>query len=406
MNEKPILENLFVRSINLVILGVTFAAYLPYFLDPALRQLPWTSIALTIGLGLFYLFMSNIGWNRLVEYNTTSTLPGTILYFVIQIGIVMFLMSRNDGVYDNFWMLSLPLAGQAIGLPWQLTAAITSSILAGFFLIILPGNSVMDAILTVVSIGSALAFVMIFTYVAVRESDAREEVQKLATQLNQANQQLRDYAVQAEELATTKERNRLAREIHDTLGHYLTVINMQLNAAQATMAASPDKAQDALQKAQRLTQEGLTEVRHSVAALRESPMANRPFPELVAELLTETNTTGIATDHTITGTPRPLEPKVQMTLYRTVQEALTNTRKHGRASLVSITLDYSSLTQIAVTIVDNGVGTNQPEGGFGLIGIRERVQLLDGTVSIQTQPGAGFIIHVTLPTADTPQPAA
>lgn len=401
MNAKSALEDLFLRSINIVIVIVVVAAYLPYLFDPALRQQPWTEIALTIGLGLFYLFMALVGWLYLAEYRPTASKPGTFFYFAVQIGLVMFLAGRDDGVADNFWMMALPIAGQTVGLPTRLTLGIAVAILASFFFVTLPDNTLTGALLTTAAFGSAIAFVMAFTYVAVRENDAREQIQELATQLTAANQQLRDYAVQAEELATTKERNRLAREIHDSLGHYLTVINMQLNAAQAVLDSQPDKAHDALQKAQRLTQEGLAEVRQSVAALRASPLLNRPFPDLITDLLQETEESGIVTEQVILGEPRPLSTKVRTTLYRTVQEALTNTRKHGRASLVTITLDYREPGQVQTTISDNGIGSIDPSGGFGLIGMRERVHLLDGNVHIDSEPGEGFTVHIALPTTHT-----
>src|SRR5512140_1806651 len=100
------------------------------------------------------------------------------------------------------------------------------------------------------SFGIAVMFVAFFSRLTLAEQRAREEVERLAAELAEANRKLRNYAVQAEELATTKERNRLAREIHDTLGHYLTVINVQLSAAQAVMETDHQRAADALGKAQ------------------------------------------------------------------------------------------------------------------------------------------------------------
>jgi signal transduction histidine kinase len=103
--------------------------------------------------------------------------------------------------------------------------------------------------------------------VAVREQRGRAEVQRLADELGVANRQLREYAGQVEELAAARERNRMAREIHDTLGHYLTAVNMQLEAARALLATDPEKAADGMSKALALTHEGLADVRRSVATL-------------------------------------------------------------------------------------------------------------------------------------------
>src|SRR6185369_12887105 len=115
------------------------------------------------------------------------------------------------------------------------------------------------------------------------------------TALAEANQQLRDHAAQVEELASTKERNRLAREIHDSLGHYLTVVNVQIGAAQAILEQDRPRALDHLSKAQALTQEGLAEVRHSVAALRASPTESGPLPEALAKLAEQWNAAGLST---------------------------------------------------------------------------------------------------------------
>jgi signal transduction histidine kinase len=246
----------------------------------------------------------------------------------------------------------------------------------------------------------ALVFVVIFGRVVARENEARAEVERLAAELNDANRKLREYAAQAEELATAKERNRLAREIHDTLGHYLTVINVQLEAAQAVMSTNPLKANDAVAKAQGLAREGLTEVRHSVAALRALPVEYRSLPEALAELAEECRAAGIVVNYTAQGKPRRLALPAEMALYRAAQEALTNVRKHARASRVDLTLDYAAAGKARLTVQDNGVGTDDPgdrEGRFGLLGVRERAHLLGGEVQIVTTPGQGFRLEVEVP---------
>jgi signal transduction histidine kinase len=243
-----------------------------------------------------------------------------------------------------------------------------------------------------------IIFVVLFTQIAVREQKARTEVERLATELSQANQKLREYAAQVEELATTQERNRLAREIHDSLGHYLTVINVQLEAAKAVLTHDATRALDALTKAQSLARDGLAEVRRSVATLRSSPLDNLSLPEAVTALMDECRAAGIAAELTVKNDPRPLAPPIKLTLYRAAQEGLTNVRKHAQASQIKVTLDYSSEQIIRLVIQDNGLGTKEiTDTGFGLLGIRERVHLLDGQVDTHAEPNQGFTLKVEVP---------
>jgi signal transduction histidine kinase len=215
--------------------------------------------------------------------------------------------------------------------------------------------------------------------------------------LGEANRKLREYAAQAEELATVKERNRLAREIHDGLGHYLTAINMQIAAGRAVMEGDPSLAQGPLGKAQELAQTGLAEVRRSVAALRASPLDNRPLREAVGALVDECRAAGIATEYAVHGEVRALAPQAEMTLYRVAQEGLTNVRRHAQASSAEIVLDYRQADGVRMTVHDNGLGSDDPSGGFGLLGVRERVHLLGGEVHIETAPGEGFTLWVEVP---------
>ena len=150
-------------------------------------------------------------------------------------------------------------------------------------------------------------------------------------------------------------------------------------------------------KAQSLTQEGLADVRRSVAALRAGPTGSRPLPAAVADLADESRAAGIVTTLDVRGAPRSLTPQAELALYRAAQEALTNVRKHARASRADLTLDYAAADRVRLVIQDNGVGAGEPDGGFGLLGLRERVQLVGGSVSLHSAPGEGFRLEVEAP---------
>lgn len=212
----------------------------------------------------------------------------------------------------------------------------------------------------------------------------------------QANRQLVRYATEAEELATLRERNRLAREIHDNLGHYLTAINMQLEAAQAVLDTDPARTRDILIKAQSLTKEGLAEIRRSIQALRAGSIENRTLPEAIQQLIEEHQAAGGLVEYHVEGEKRPCLPAIEMTLYRLVQEGLTNIRKHAGAAHAQVKLQYDE-HHLRLKIEDDGAGSSQTDGGFGLLSSKERVQLVGGTLVIHTQPGHGFQLQVEIP---------
>jgi len=322
---------------------------------------------------------------------------GTAVYFIIQTSLIYAIhwLIGPGGI----WLVSLPLAAQAVeylkGL-WRWI--IYGAVLFGLMIpLIFRYDQAGSAIYFAISVAPAILFVVVFTNLGVNERKARLKAEELTADLEAANQQLSEYAIQAEELATIEERNRLAREIHDNLGHYLTVVNVQIGAAKVLMDKDTDKAKDALDKAQGLTQEGLKAIRQSVAALRESPVGQRPLSEAISLLTATTTQAGIVTEFSVKGESFTLQNPVEYALYRIAQEALTNVRKHARASRVDVVLDYSQDGVIGLEIADNGVGTAVADGGFGLLGIRERVQLLNGKCDIQTAPSEGFKLTVTVP---------
>ena len=211
-----------------------------------------------------------------------------------------------------------------------------------------------------------------------------------------ANEELRANAARAEDLAAERERIRLAREIHDGLGHSFTSINMHIHTALAMVETDPVRASSAIRTAQTLAKEGLAEVRRSVAALRNHGL-NRPVVEAVSALVNEAQTSGLSVHWEVIGQPFALPANAATTLYRAVQEGLTNVRKHAPTAHVQITLNYCPNYSIQLVIQDDGPGADTTDGGFGLVGMRERVEAVGGAVAIVTAPTQGFMLSVELP---------
>lgn len=384
---------------NLAFTATVAAAFLSVFLSPDWQVITPQSIWL-IGLGILFWFVGTFAFDY-IEYAHSRLY--TAAYFAVTIALAFVIMVVSES--ESFVVIiNLPLVAHAVTrLKFWGVAAVCAAVLVSFGVAL--GLYVEPLIAVQASIASAsgVAFVAIFTRVAINEQHARKEVERLANELTSANQKLREYAAQVEELATTRERNRIAREIHDGLGHYLTVINMQIQAARAVQESDPTRASEAMGKAGAMAQEALADVRRSVAALRSSPTDNKPLTESIQSLADESRASGIQTDFAVHGTPRPLSPQADLTLYRAAQEALTNTRKHAHASAVNIALDYEP-DCVKLSVKDNGVGNGEsnggsgtPEGGFGLLGVRERTQLLNGEVKLSTAPGQGFLLEISLP---------
>lgn len=235
-------------------------------------------------------------------------------------------------------------------------------------------------------------------YIFRRERNSRGRAFALSAELDEANERLRATRRQVEELAATQERNRIAREIHDTLGHSLTIVNMQIETARALISTDKAKAEIFLEKAQEVTKKGLTEIRSSVASLRSSPLDGRSLSTALEELLFSIRSEQVEPRFEVIGPVRELSQAVEAAIFRLAQEALTNVRKHALASRVEWVLSFSNPNKVSMELSDNGKGCSDLTGGFGIIGIRERIQLLDGEVSFSTSPGNGLQLKIAIPT--------
>ncbi len=212
---------------------------------------------------------------------------------------------------------------------------------------------------------------------------------------------------QGRELAVVEERNRLAREIHDTLAQGFTGIILQLQVAESLLDGEEPAARERLTRAQELARASLHEARRSVLNLRPSPLQGRTLSEaLAAHLATWRLHTGIAARFESTGVERPLNPATEEAVLRVAQEALHNTYKHARASQADMALTIAP-DRLLLTVCDNGTGfargAQEGTGGFGLVSMRERVARLAGDFAIESTPGQGTCVRITI--ADHGPPA-
>lgn len=229
-------------------------------------------------------------------------------------------------------------------------------------------------------------------------------------QLTAAHEQLRQYALQVEELAAVQERNRIARDIHDSLGHALTAMNVQMQTTAKLWPVDPIQAQSFFKQAQRLGEIAMKEVRQSVSTLRadkrQKPSLSEALDSLIEDFRQATGVTP-STNISLGTVPLQVASQVANVVYRTMQEALTNICKYAQATEVQVQVSTTP-DQIHLAIADNGKGfslDNKPKG-FGLQGMQERVAALKGCLQIETEPGRGCRITVEIPLQQSPAPTA
>ncbi|MFJ4713266.1 sensor histidine kinase [Streptomyces sp. NPDC088785] len=212
-------------------------------------------------------------------------------------------------------------------------------------------------------------------------------------------------------VAVAAERARIARELHDVVAHNVSVMVVQADGAAYVLDAAPDQAKKALETISGTGRQALAEMRRLLGVLRTGEREQgeeyvpQPDVEQIEDLVAQVRTAGLPVDFKVEGTPRPLPSGVELTAYRIVQEALTNTRKHGGPNAgASVRLVYFD-DGLGLLVEDDGKGAPHElyeDGGadgrgHGLIGMRERVGMVGGTLDAGPRPGGGFRISVLLP---------
>ena len=222
------------------------------------------------------------------------------------------------------------------------------------------------------------------------------QMQKMNRELQDLNHQLEEMADVREKMGETKERNRLAREIHDTLGHTLTGLSTGLEAAKALLQADPGLALKQLDRLSTVAKEGLRDVRRSVNKLRPDALENHSLAEALKQMIDRfVESTGVEVVFVCHLASLQFQADEEETIYRIVQESMTNSVRHGNADKIYVSFGKDE-DSLIIIIEDNGSGCADIQEGFGLHHMKERVALLKGNVRFYGKQGFEVLVELPL----------
>ncbi len=249
---------------------------------------------------------------------------------------------------------------------------------------------------------SFILFASLMGYLLRSHQIARIEVRNLYEQLKESHQNLELYALEVEKIATQNERVRIAREIHDAVGHYMTALILQLQIARKMQQTHLEKSEQFLRSSEELARTALQEIRLSVQTLKEGEVESVSFSELLQKIVTDFNEWSETKYFLqIKGEePKNFLNKWKMNLYRIVQEGITNANKHGKATEINVELSYKK-DVVQLVVSDNGVGQTLIQPGFGLSQIEARVKEMNGGIKIDSKIGEGFRLALQIPYSTT-----
>ena len=253
----------------------------------------------------------------------------------------------------------------------------------------------LSAVLTFLNALNLFVFIYYMVEMILNQMSEKKRILSLNEELAQKNEQLLIQARQLEAATQTKERNRLAREIHDTLGHALTGIITGLDACMMLLDIDPAAAKAQLSVIADVARNGMKDVRRSINALRPDALEKTMLKDALVQMITETEkTTGAVISFDCDTGLNGFTQDEEDTIYRIVQESMTNSIRHGKATEIRIRIgrEYNLLT---ISITDNGIGCQDVQKGFGLHHMQERLQLLGGQLSYHGENG--FVIEAQIP---------
>jgi signal transduction histidine kinase len=236
--------------------------------------------------------------------------------------------------------------------------------------------------------------VSVIAYALQRRGRQTAELEERAARLEYEREE-------AERAAVAEERRRIARELHDVIAHSVTLMTVQAGAARLVLAEDPKRALESVLSVEATGRHALAELRRLLGILRpgehEAVLAPQPGLARLGDLLAQARRAGLPVELAVAGEPCALPPGVDLTAYRIVQEALTNARKHAGPARAQVLLRYG-IEALELDVTNDGRASNGGDGvGHGLVGMRERVALYDGTFEAGPRPDGGYTVHARLP---------
>lgn len=379
---------LFMWFLTLVMVGMYTIALIE---KPELLQ-SWKLIVFTI------LMVAHIILHWLIE--KIIRIPRlTVVYIIVQgvLGFVISWMAGNEGIIIAIFMA---LLGEAVGM-LGLSRAMLGTSLYYLTLAYINLRQIMNLKSSSwVLVGIIPVIIFVVTYVTLyrRQTDAREQAQALAKELEKVNQELSQYAAQVEDLTIANERQRMARDLHDTLSQGLTGIILQLEAVEAHLSNDRvEKARIIVSNAMLQARSTLADARSAIDDLRGS-QPDSLESALRLEVSHFQNATDITCELEIQDIPE-LRERIVESVIRNVAEGLTNVGRHAQAQKVAIVVSMKQ-DVLSVTVQDDGQGFDPnviPSGHYGLLGIQERMRLLGGSLEIQSSIGYGTRLEMRFP---------
>lgn len=358
--------------------------------DSPSAKLVNVGIAVLAGLWMLWWFTLHPSWRDR---------PDLMAVFVLGVIVFFGVLGLRHSLFGFYSYAGYIYAIEVLHGRWKLAGVGATGVLAATSMFGGLPDPTWESVLSYLAL-VVLVLVLAFTFtlighVTTEQSRKRKQmVEELAAAMKENAGLHAQLVIQAREAGVLDERQRMAREIHDTLAQGFTGIITQLQAAEQ----SGDWRRH-VDTAARLARENLTEARRSVHALRPAQLENAALPEALAEVVDGwSDAEGVRVELTTTGTARPMHPEVEVALLRTAQEALANVAKHARATRVGLTLSYME-DLVTLDVRDDGVGFDPGVGsdGFGLMTMRQRVSRLAGALAVESELGGGTAVSASVP---------
>jgi len=407
---EPGLLRLF-RLFLLVQLLLIYVNVLAHSARGILAGCPWSAVVFgtaSIVLLLIYLSIPRLERSLGMAYLPLALIATVAISLIAQDLLLNTNLSISPGgSEESAWQLFLFLFIPMVLVSWQYNfRAVVAYCLFTAFVDFLLARSATPDFQFIHQTYTRLVFIRTLSFLIVGYIISRivTQMRQQQSALEEANQKLAHYAATLEQLTLSRERNRLARELHDTLAHTLSGLAVQLEGVRSLWNSHPPQAYAMLEGALGATRSGLTETRHAIQALRSQPLENLGIELALQELgRSAAERAGFELSFERPDLPLELPQSTEQCLYRVAQEALENVARHAGASRVVLRLE-SCNGEARLTISDDGVGfdpaTIRTEDRFGLRGMRERAELSGGSLVIESKPGAGTTVRLEVSRSD------